>query len=141
MTDHELVIPLGTSTTRVSCCTPDAALRLSAADAERLALLCKALGHPVRVQIVDMLSRYAGQACVCDVEAQFDLSQPTISHHLRTLREAGILGVEQRGLWAYYYVIPGALEPVRALAAEWGRTALYADERGMERVQADRAGA
>ena len=141
MAERELIIPLNNHAPRVACCTPDAALRFSPADAERLAALFKALSHPVRVQIVDLLSRYAGQACVCDVEAQFDLSQPTISHHLRTLREAGVLGVEQRGLWAYYYVIPGALEPVRALAAEWGRTALYADERGMERVQADRAGA
>lgn len=130
MTDRELVIPLETSATRVSCCTPDVTLRFSVGDAERLAMLFKALSHPVRVQIVDLLSRYAGQVCVCDIEGQFDLSQPTISHHLRTLREAGILGVEQRGLLAYYYVIPGALEPVRALVAEWGRTALYADERG-----------
>jgi ArsR family transcriptional regulator len=136
MTDRNLFIPLETSATRVSCCTPDVALRFGADDAERLAALCKALGHPVRVQIVDLLSRYAGQACVCDIEGQFDLTQPTISHHLRILREAGILGVEQRGLWAYYYVLPGALEPVRALAAEWGRTALYA-ERGLERIQAD----
>lgn len=141
MTEHEFIIPLDHRSAGPACCTPDVALRFSTPDAERLAVLFKALSHPVRVQIVDLLSRYAGQACVCDVEAQFDLSQPTISHHLRTLREAGILGVEQRGLWAYYYVIPGALEPVRALAAEWGRTALYADERGMERVQADRAGA
>ena len=81
----------------------------------------RVLGHPVRVQIVDLLSRYAGQACVCDIEGQFDLSQPTISHHLRTLREAGILGVEQRGLWAYYYVIPGALEPLQAAFGDWAK--------------------
>lgn len=115
------IIPLESHGPRVACCTPDAALRFSAADAGRLAVLFKALSHPVRVQIVDLLSRYAGQACVCDVEAQFDLSQPTISHHLRTLREAGILGVAQRGLWAYYYVIPGALEPLRALVGDWAK--------------------
>ena len=119
MTERELVIPLESRAAHAACCTPSAALRFSAADAERLAALAKALSHPVRVQIVDLLSRYAGQACVCDVEAQFDLSQPTISHHLRTLREAGILGVEQRGLWAYYYVIPGALEPLRAGMSSW----------------------
>jgi ArsR family transcriptional regulator len=95
------------------------ALRLGGEEAERLAGLCKALGHPVRLQIVDLLSRYAGQVCVCDIEGQFDLTQPTISHHLRVLREAGVVGFEQRGLWAYYFLRPGAIQELTALAAAW----------------------
>jgi ArsR family transcriptional regulator len=75
----------------------------------------KALGHPVRLQIVELLSRFAGQACVCDVEDQFDLSQPTISHHLKILREAGLVVAEQRGLWVYYHLRPAALESLRLL--------------------------
>jgi ArsR family transcriptional regulator len=69
----------------------------------------------VRVQIVEMLGRYEGEVCVCEVERHFDLTQPTISHHLRVLREAGIIDGEQRGLWVYYHVKPGALDPLREL--------------------------
>ena len=75
----------------------------------------KALGHPVRLQIVELLSRFAGQACVCDVEGQFELSQPTISHHLKILREAGLIDAEHRGLWAFYYLRPAAVDKLRTL--------------------------
>ena len=75
----------------------------------------KALGHPVRLQIVDLLSRYAGQACVCDIESQFALSQPTISHHLKILREAGLVAAEHRGLWAFYFLRPAAMDKLRSL--------------------------
>ena len=61
-----------------------------------------------------MLSRYGGQACVCDVENLFDLSQPTISHHLKVLRKAGLIDSEQRGLWRYYFVRPAALRELQA---------------------------
>jgi ArsR family transcriptional regulator len=104
---------------RPVCCEVPPALRLSGEEAERLAGLCKALGHPVRLQIVDLLSRYAGQVCVCDIEGQFDLTQPTISHHLRVLREAGLVGFQQRGLWAYYFLRPGAIQDLTALAVAW----------------------
>ena len=73
---------------QAGCCSSSLSLRLAAAEAEQLAAMFKALGHPVRLQIVELLGRYGGQVCVCDVESQFDLSQPTISHHLRILREA-----------------------------------------------------
>ncbi|MBI3958927.1 MAG: helix-turn-helix transcriptional regulator [Chloroflexi bacterium] len=90
--------------------------------AENLAQLFKAISSPVRVQMLDILSRHAGEVCVCDIESQFALSQPTISHHLGVLRKAGLVQSEQRGLWAFYYVRPAALEQVRGwlagLAAE-----------------------
>ena len=98
-----------------ACVTQMTELRLSAEAAKHLAGLSKALGHPVRVQIVEMLGRYEGEVCVCDIERHFDLTQPTISHHLRVLREAGVIDGEQRGLWIYYHVKPGALNPLREL--------------------------
>ncbi len=79
-------------------------------EAMRMAEVAKALGDPVRVQLVDVLKKHAGKVCVCELVPLFDLSQPTVSHHLKVLREAGIVGCERQGLWAYYYVIPGALE-------------------------------
>jgi DNA-binding transcriptional ArsR family regulator len=76
--------------------------------AVRMAKVAKAIGVPVRLQLVDVLRKHAGTVCVCELVPLFDLSQPTISHHLKVLREAGLVGSERRGLWAYYYVIPGA---------------------------------
>jgi ArsR family transcriptional regulator len=104
---------------REACCDVTPALRLGGEEAERLAGLCKALGHPVRLQIVDLLNRYGGRVCVCDIEGQFDLTQPTISHHLKVLREAGLVGFEQRGLWAYYFLRIGAVQEIAALATAW----------------------
>lgn len=80
------------------------------AQAERLAAVAKVLADPIRLQLVDVLRAHAGEVCVCELEPLFDISQPTLSHHLKKLRDAGIVGVERRGLWAYYYVIPDALE-------------------------------
>lgn len=107
-----------------ACCAPDGAarlpgpqLRLTPDEAEQLAALGKALAHPVRVQIVELLSRVGGLLCVCEIEAQFDLSQPTISHHLRILREAGLVRAESRAQWSYYTLLPEALAPLQALMA------------------------
>lgn len=80
----------------------------------RLAHAAKALGDPVRVQLVDVLRKHAGKVCVCELVPLFDLSQPTVSHHLKVLRDAGIVGSERVGLWAYYFVIPDALEDLSA---------------------------
>ena len=80
----------------------------------RLAAVAKALGDPVRLQLIDVLRKHAGKVCVCDLVPLFDLSQPTISHHLKVLRQAGLVGSERQGLWAYYYVIPGALNELSA---------------------------
>ncbi len=92
------------------CCEPVAVPEVDAAGAQRIAVVAKALSDPIRVQIVDVLRRHAGEVCVCELEPLFDISQPTLSHHLRRLREAGIVGVERRGLWAFYYVLPDAIE-------------------------------
>jgi ArsR family transcriptional regulator len=82
--------------------------------AERVATVAKALGDPVRLQLVDVLRKHAGKVCVCELVPLFDLSQPTVSHHLKVLRDAGIVASERRGLWAYYYVIPDALKEFSA---------------------------
>jgi ArsR family transcriptional regulator, arsenate/arsenite/antimonite-responsive transcriptional repressor len=92
------------------CCEPVVYPNLEPSEAERIALVAKALGDPIRLQLVDVLRRHAGKACVCELVPLFDLSQPTVSHHLKVLREAGLVGSERRGLWAYYYVNPDALE-------------------------------
>jgi ArsR family transcriptional regulator, arsenate/arsenite/antimonite-responsive transcriptional repressor len=92
------------------CCQPVVQPAIAPEHAERLAELSKALADPIRVQLVDVLRRHAGEVCVCELVPLFDVSQPTLSHHLKKLREAGIVGVERRGLWAYYYVLPDALK-------------------------------
>jgi ArsR family transcriptional regulator len=109
-----VMIP-STITRGKTCASIPTELRLSTEQAERIAALSKALSHPVRVQIVDILNRYGGEVCVCEIERHFDLTQPTISHHLRVLREAGVIDGEQRGLWVYYHVKPGALDLLRQL--------------------------
>jgi ArsR family transcriptional regulator len=78
------------------------------AEAERLASRFKALADPTRVAIVNRLAQ-ADETCVCDLTAAFDLSQPTISHHLKVLRDAGLVDSSRRGTWAYYRVVPDAL--------------------------------
>jgi ArsR family transcriptional regulator len=83
--------------------------------ATRVAVIAKALGDPVRLQLVDVLRKHAGKVCVCELVALFDLSQPTVSHHLKVLRDAGLVGSERHGLWAYYYVIPNSLKEL----SEW----------------------
>src|SRR5919206_778418 len=96
------------------CCEPVAYPEVERQQAERIAAIAKALADPVRLQLVDVLRKHAGKVCVCELVPLFDLSQPTVSHHLKVLRDAGIVGSERRGLWAYYYVIPGAMEELSA---------------------------
>ena len=95
------------------CCEPLVHPDVAPAEAARLAALGRALSDPIRVQLVDVLRRHAGKVCVCELVPLFDISQPTLSHHLKKLRDAGIVGVERRGLWAYYYVNPESLEELR----------------------------
>ena len=92
------------------CCEPVVYPDVQRDEAQRMAAIAKALGDPVRIQLVDVLLRHAGKVCVCELVPLFDLSQPTVSHHLKVLRQAGIVGSEREGLWAYYYVIPDALK-------------------------------
>jgi ArsR family transcriptional regulator, arsenate/arsenite/antimonite-responsive transcriptional repressor len=96
------------------CCEPVFYPDVERAQAERMAALAKALADPVRLQLVDVLRKHAGKVCVCELVPLFDLSQPTVSHHLKVLREAGLVASERRGLWAYYYVIPDSLEELSA---------------------------
>jgi ArsR family transcriptional regulator len=79
-----------------------------------MAQVAKALGDPVRLQLVDVLRKHAGKVCVCELVPLFDISQPTLSHHLKKLREAGLVDSERRGLWAYYYVLPDATKELSA---------------------------
>jgi ArsR family transcriptional regulator, arsenate/arsenite/antimonite-responsive transcriptional repressor len=92
------------------CCEPVVYPDIEREAAERMGATAKALGDPIRMQLVDVLRKHAGKVCVCELVPLFDLSQPTVSHHLKVLRDAGIVGSERRGLWAYYYVNPEALE-------------------------------
>ncbi len=92
------------------CCVPVVYPDVERQQAERMASIAKALGDPVRLQLVDVLRKHAGKVCVCELVPLFDLSQPTVSHHLKVLRQAGIVDSERQGLWAYYFVKPEALE-------------------------------
>ena len=96
------------------CCVPVVYPDVERAHAVRMAEIAKALGDPIRLQLVDVLRRHAGQVCVCELVPLFDVSQPTLSHHLKKLREAGIVDCERRGLWAYYYVLPDSLKEISA---------------------------
>src|ERR1700745_3920844 len=96
------------------CCEPVVYPDVERSEAIGMADVAKALADPVRIQLVDVLRKHAGKVCVCELVPLFDLSQPTVSHHLKVLREAGIVGSERQGLWAYYYVIPDALEGLSA---------------------------
>jgi ArsR family transcriptional regulator len=95
------------------CCHSDMAV-MAPDDANRLASVFKALADPTRVAIVNRLSG-AEAVCVCDLTAAFDLSQPTISHHLKLLRDAGLVEFERRGTWAHYRLVPDALDQLRAV--------------------------
>jgi ArsR family transcriptional regulator, arsenate/arsenite/antimonite-responsive transcriptional repressor len=101
-------------TTGGGCCGPDLAPRLDTATAKALSDDLTLLGHPIRLQILDMLAQRDGQVCVCDLEAALPVKQPTVSHHLRLLREAGLIDCERRGLWAYYFVKREQLAAMRA---------------------------
>jgi ArsR family transcriptional regulator, arsenate/arsenite/antimonite-responsive transcriptional repressor len=96
------------------CCVPLVYPDLERRQAERMAAIAKALADPVRLQLVDVLRKHAGKVCVCELVPLFDLSQPTVSHHLKVLRDAGIVDSERQGLWSYYYVTPDALEELSA---------------------------
>ena len=97
------------------CCEPVVYPDVERAEAVRMAEVAKALGDPIRLQLVDVLRKHAGKVCVCELVPLFDLSQPTVSHHLKVLRQSGLVGSERQGLWAYYYVIPDVLEEL----AQW----------------------
>jgi len=106
------LVVLDTSTG--ACCEPLAAAALDAAQAGTLAPMFKALGDPIRLRLLSMItSAKAGEMCVCDLTPAFDVSGPTISHHLKVLREAGLIEGDRRGTWVWYRPLPDAM---RALA-------------------------
>jgi len=110
-------LPLLTPTEMV-CCSPLLREPIDEEQAERLSRVLRALADPVRLRLVSIVAASEGQeACVCDLVEPVGLSQPTVSHHLKVLREAGIVGSERRGLWAYYYVHPEAVEELSAWLA------------------------
>jgi ArsR family transcriptional regulator len=88
---------------------------MSAEQAAILAPMFKALGDPVRLRLMSMIASTGSEACVCDLSGDFDLSQPTISHHLKVLRQAGLVASERRGTWVYYRVHPEALRQLSGL--------------------------
>jgi ArsR family transcriptional regulator len=97
------------------CCEPVAHPSLDPAEAADLAAALKALGDPTRVLIVDTLRAAAPEAvCQCELLPLFEMSQPALAKHLRVLVNAGVIGTERRGLWAYYYLLPDALKGVQA---------------------------
>ena len=107
---------LGQLAAVVGCCEPLAREPLSAQQATELARVFKAMGDPVRLRLLSLIASHAGgEACVCDLTDVFDLSGPTISHHLKVLREAGLISGERRGTWVYYRVRPDLLAQVSAV--------------------------
>ncbi|ETA06165.1 MULTISPECIES: helix-turn-helix transcriptional regulator [Gordonia] len=107
-----------------ACCTPLVQEPLSADATVELARMFKAMGDPVRLRLLSLVASHAGgEACVCDISESFDLSQPTISHHLKVLRQAGLLDCERRGTWVYYWVIPAALQHLSSILSSADPTA------------------
>jgi ArsR family transcriptional regulator len=100
----------------VACCSPLLSEPMSVESAERISPLLKALADPVRLRLLSLVAAHADQeACVCDLNDAFELSQPTISHHLRVLHEAGLLDRSKRGTWVYYAVRREALADLAQL--------------------------
>jgi ArsR family transcriptional regulator, arsenate/arsenite/antimonite-responsive transcriptional repressor len=100
----------------VACCSPLTSQPITLEQAERIAPLVKALADPVRLRLLSLIASHAGQeACVCDLNDAFELSQPTISHHLKLLHGSGLLEREKRGVWVYYRVNKAALGDLSAL--------------------------
>ncbi|MBR7828703.1 helix-turn-helix transcriptional regulator [Actinospica sp. MGRD01-02] len=96
--------------TDAACCTPLTEAAISAEQATHLAAGFKALGDPVRLRLLSQIATAeSGEVCVCDLTAGFELTGPTISHHLKVLREAGLIDCERRGTWVYYWAVPARM--------------------------------
>jgi ArsR family transcriptional regulator len=107
--------PVGTA----ACCPPLSREPLSAEQAAQVAPMLKALAEPVRLRLMSLIASHpGGEACVCDLNDAFDLSQPTISHHLKVLHEAGLLDRDKRGVWVYYRARTEALASLGALIGD-----------------------
>jgi ArsR family transcriptional regulator len=107
------------------CCSPLYRAPLDNSAAASLAPMFKALGDPARLRLMSLIASHAGgEACVCDISETIDLSQPTISHHLKVLRSAGLLVSERRASWVYYRVIPSALQQLSTILQIGGGTSV-----------------
>ena len=112
----ELTPVAGPSAGAAECAIPLVREPIGEGAAAGLAQVFKALGDPVRLRLVSLIGAHqGGKVCVCDLTTAFNLAQPTISHHLKVLREAGIIASERRGTWVYYRLVPAALERMAAL--------------------------
>lgn len=101
-----------------ACCPQVLAEPIDEPAAERLAAALRVLADPARLRLLSMIGAHPdGEACVCDLTAPLGLSQPTVSHHLKVLTEAGLLGREKRGRWVFYWVLPGPIELLRGALA------------------------
>ncbi|MFG3158992.1 ArsR/SmtB family transcription factor [Streptomyces sp. NPDC048232] len=106
------------------CCPGLLTTPLGEEQAVELAKVFKALGDPVRLRLLSMIaSREGGEICVCDLTPAFDLSQPTISHHLKLLRQAGLIDCERRGTWVYYWLLPQMIDKLAGLLTRPGQPA------------------
>ena len=98
------------------CCPPPAREALAADAAEKLAKTLKAIADPARLRLISMVAAHDdAEACVCDLTEPLNLGQPTVSHHLKILVDAGLVTRDKRGVWAYYALVPGALESLAAM--------------------------
>ncbi|WP_405149067.1 metalloregulator ArsR/SmtB family transcription factor [Sphaerisporangium sp. NBC_01403] len=103
-------------TAGAECCAPITREPLSGPDAADLAVLLKAVADPVRLRLLSLIGSHAGgEACVCDLTDAFDLTAPTISHHLKVLRTAGLIDCQRRGTWVYYWIVPATVARLGAL--------------------------
>ncbi len=113
-----MVTTLPVAATADVCCAPLVRAPLSAEDATGLAATLKAIADPARLRLLSLVAAHgSGEACVCDLVEPLGLSQPTVSHHLKVLVDAGLLTREKRGVWAYFTLVPGALDSLASVLA------------------------
>ncbi|MFG1909494.1 metalloregulator ArsR/SmtB family transcription factor [Kribbella sp. NPDC048928] len=112
MSKQELLL---TPVSATGCCAPISAAALDADQATEGASVFKALADPIRLRLLSMITSAGAEICVCDLTPQFEVSGPTISHHLKVLREAGLVDCERRGTWVYYWPVPERLRWIAGL--------------------------
>jgi ArsR family transcriptional regulator len=117
VTNQKLLPVLGAAGGGV-CCPPLAREPLSSAGADELAVMFKAVADPVRLRLLSLIACHpGGESCVCDLTGEFDVTAPSISYHLKILREAGLITSERRGTWVYYRVVPSVMTQMSAVLA------------------------
>lgn len=130
MSKQELVV-LDQTPDEDGCCPRLLTAPLDENQAVELAKVFKSLGDPVRLRLLSMIaSREGGEICVCDLTPAFDLSQPTISHHLKLLRQAGLIDSERRGTWVYYWLVPEMTDKLAGIPTRPAGTAAAAGPTG-----------